>query len=202
MAILQFPEISPPSRLSWRLVPRTQVFTSPLSGGEQTAELPGARWEALIGWNALTKGEVRRLRAFVIQLKGRAGRFYLHDFSHSIPDGVATGSAIVNGSNQVGNSLNTKGWTPNTAAIMRAGDYFSLSTGELKMLTHDANSDALGQTQLKFEPPIRNMPSDGSALTLIKPACVMRLIDDNQDQFTVDGSLVRDYTLSAVEAFQ
>jgi hypothetical protein len=203
MPILTFPyaEISAPSRVAWRLVPRTQVFSSPLNGGEQTAELPGARWEAEITWAALTKPEVRRLRAFVIQLKGRAGRFYLHDFSHASPSGIGTGTPRVNGASQTGNSLITDGWTPSETGILKAGDYFALPTGELKMLTADANSNGSGQATLAFEPPIRTAPTDNHLLTLVRPPCVMRLTDDDQDQFAVSGSLVQDYTLKAVEAF-
>ena len=203
MTILTFPhtEISAPSRVSWRLVPRTQVFSSPLNGGEQTSEQPGARWEADITWAALTKAEVRRLRAFVVQLRGRAGRFYLFDFSHTTPAGVGTGTPLVNGASQTGNSLITDGWTPSTTGILKAGDYFTLSSGELKMLTADADSDAGGNATLSFEPPIRVSPANNGAITLTRPPAVMRLVDDGQDLFAVEGSLVMDYTLRAVEAF-
>lgn len=203
MTLLAFPyaEISAPSRVSWRLTPRTQTFSSPLNGGEQTVELPGARWEAEITWAALTKPEVRRLRAFVVQLKGRAGRFYLHDFSHTAPSGIGTGTPRVMGAGQTGASLVTDGWTASTTGILKAGDYFSLPTGELKMVTQDINSDGSGQATLTFEPPIRTSPANDAVITLTQPSAVMRLTDDNQDQFAVTGSLVQDYTLNAVEAF-
>ncbi len=203
MSILAFPhtEISAPASVSWRLVPRTQVFSSPLSGSEQTTELPGARWEATLTWSTLTRAEIRRLRAFVVQLRGRAGRFYLFDFSHPEPSGVATGTPRVMGGGQTGASLVTDGWTPSTAGILRAGDYFALPTGELKMLTADAASDGAGVATLQFEPPIRTAPADNGVLTLTRPSAVMRLVDDAQDRFAVIGSLVQDYTLDAVEAF-
>lgn len=203
MTILTFPwdQVSAPSRVSFRLVARTQTFQSPFTGSEQTAELPGPRWEADITWAALTKAEVRRLRAVLLQLRGRAGRFYLHDFSHTAPDGVGTGTPRVNGGGQTGASLLTDGWTPSTAGILKAGDYFSLPTGELKMLVADADSDATGAATLQFEPPIRVSPANNASLTLIRPSAVFRLADDNQDQFAVEGSLVEQYTLRAVEAF-
>lgn len=206
MTILDFPytDISAPASIGFRLVPRTQVFVSPLNGGDQTLELPGARWVVSATWSALTKAEIRRLRAFVVQLRGRSGRFRMHDLSHPLPAGVATGTPLVNvtgGAWAGASSVATDGWTAATAGILKAGDYFQFANGELKLLVADASSDANGRATLTFEPPLRGAAADNSALTTVRPSVVLRLKDDDQDHFAVRGSLVMDYTLDAEEAF-
>lgn len=186
-----------PSGLTWRLVHNTQTFISPLNGASQTVELPGARWEASLTWANLTDAEIRQVRAWLASLRGRAGRFYLHDMSHPTPAGTAT-AALVNGAGQAGASLVVDGM--GAGATLKAGDYFSVN-GELKMLTADATANASGQATLVFEPPLRVSPADNAVLTLTQPTCTMRLADDAQDTLAIRPRLTADWALECVEAF-
>lgn len=65
----------------------------------------------------------------------------------------------------------TKGWTINTADIMKTRDWISVLTGvnlnsELKRLIAASASDANGYSVLQFTPILRNYPADGAAITV------------------------------------
>ena len=173
MAILTFPEIIP-NRAEFGLTSNTQAFESPLSGAVQTVELPGARWFARLTFDNRSREKAAALEAFLVRLRGQAGRFYLHDHSHPAPFGAASGSPYVAGAGQTGTSLLTAGWTPNTSAVLKARDYFQVGN-KLRMLVADAGSDGSGFAALVFEPPLITAPSDLAQLIVNKPCAVMML---------------------------
>lgn len=199
MAILTFPQIHPDS-LQWHLANNTQTFTSPLSGATQTLAQPGARWSATMSFRNRRGDELRELQTFITALRGSAGRFRLHNFAQPIPRGTATGSPLVSGSNQLGNTLSTDSWTASTVGIMRAGDYFQVGN-ELKMLTTDSDSDPGGATTLNFEPPLRFAPTDGSTIIINKPTAIFRLTDDRQGRFSHRHGGLADTSIQCIEAF-
>lgn len=172
---IPFPDISPAS-LEWRLVSNTQVFKSPLSGATQTLELPGARWAAALSYFNLEVAQLRVLSAFLVRLRGQAGTFTLHDFARPTPEGLATGTPVVSGAGQSGNTLVTTGWTTSITGILLAGDYIQVGD-ELKMVVADANSDGSGGATLTIEPPWRNSPANGVGIVTNQPKCIMRLAD-------------------------
>lgn len=204
MPTLNYPTLSrQPSSFMMQLRPNTMVFESPLNGAVQTTELPGARWVCEITYDTLSKPDRLLMQAFLSQLRGRAGRVYLWDMSHPRPQGIATGSPLVN-VDQIGATLNTDGWTANQTGIMKAGDLFAVN-GELKRIVSDSNSGASGEAALTFEPPLRATAPNNAALTIDKPKFTAMLIDDEQDAFTSRTSLytIQDagITLRFVEAF-
>lgn len=201
MTTLTWPTSLPrPSGLTFSLRPNSQAFQSPLTKSTQTMEMPGARWVAVVTWSELIKPEIRALRAFLAKLRGRAGRVYLWDMSLETPDGIATGTPLVMGAAQVGSSLVTDGWTNSVTGILLTGDYIGVN-GELKTLVSDADSDAGGQATLVFEPPLRTSPADNAAITLIKPTCTFRLLDDDQDNIPIQAPLRGSITLTFEESF-
>lgn len=199
MATLNFPSDIIPAQCNFRLQYNTQTFKSPLSGVSQTLELAGAKWLATLRFVNLSTQQARILGAWYSQLRGEAGRFYLHDFSLENPQGIATGSPVVSGADQTGIYLNTSGWTASQTGIMKAGDMIQIGT-ELKTLTADSNSDGSGNATLMFEPPIRVSPTDTSAVVISKPKAIFKLTGDNQGGFPAKAFDQYDYTLEAEEA--
>ncbi|MHC1701487.1 MAG: hypothetical protein AB9900_10970 [Humidesulfovibrio sp.] len=193
-----------PSAFTWHLLPHTQTWTSPLNGSSQTQELPGARWICKLPYRKMREDDWRAFTVFVARLRGAAGRFYLSPL-HALPArGVATGTPLVYGAAQTGTSLITDGWTPSTANILRAGDYFHVATAsgrELKLITADANSASDGKATLVFEPPLRASPADNAALEVTAPSCAMRLTGDDQGQFEWSGVRYGDSSVEMVEAW-
>ena len=148
MPTLTFPSITPKS-VSFGVRFSTQINTSPLSGAVQTVEVPGARWVADIEFSDLDSTETRELVAFLLQLRGAAGRFYLYDHSHRSAAGsnLAAGTVIVDvkeGSTiDTGTALGTHSTTTlqDTTAtfitddIIAAGDYiYNVDNDELRVI--------------------------------------------------------------------
>lgn len=197
MTILTFPSITPNESV-WGLRSNTQQFRSPFTGSVQTIELAGSRWFATLTFNNLTSEDRRTMTAFLVQLRGGSGRFYLYDHSHSTPAGVGTGTPLVKGGSQTGRSLNTDGWTVSQTGILKAGDYFSVND-ELKMVTADCNSDGSGNSTVNFEPPLRASPSDNATITVTQPKAVMMLSEDSVDWQNVP--LFTSFTITCEEVF-
>lgn len=203
MAIFTYPTLSiGPSGITFGLVSNTMVHVAPLSGATQTVEIPGAKWAGQITYNQLEENDMRLLRGFLAQMRGRANRMMIWDFSNPIPNGVATGTPIVATAAIKGAvTLATSGWTISQTNIMKIGDYFATSTGELKIIVADVNSSATGTALLTFEPPARAAIPLSSAITVNTPKVKCMLIDDRQDQIDVRPPILGSATLTFVEAF-
>jgi hypothetical protein len=172
-----------PALFDWQLLSNTQSFSSPFSGAVQTVEMPGARWAAQFSLNVLDANDAAQWRAFTARLRGQSGRFYLHNLARPTPRGVATGTPIVSGAGQTGNTLTTSGWTPSTAGILKAGDFIGVN-GELKMVVLDATSDGAGLATLTFEPPLRSSPPNASAIVTNKPTAIFKMDEDSASTST------------------
>jgi len=183
MAILAFPT-NLPSNAEWQLVSNTAMFKSPLNGTVQTTELPGARWHVSLTFPNQTPAEGRILVAFLVALRGEAGRFTLHDHTQPVPRGTITGAPAVVGAGQVGTTINTSGWT----GTLLAGDMIGIG-GELKMVTADVTGAGATTVPVSFEPALRNSPADLSAIVINAPTAVFKLTGDNQAAWKVSPIL-------------
>ena len=201
MATLTFPSSIIPMRTEWALESNSQSFSSPLSRSIQTRELTGSRWLASMVFTDLSNTDARVLAAFLAQLRGMSGRFFLFDYAHRTPRGVGTGTPLVNGASQTGTSLITDGWTPSQTNILRAGDYVEFNN-ELKIITADVNSDGGGNATLTIEPPMRSSPSNNAVITVNDAPATMMLRDDGQAKWANRPGVFSSFSVSAVEAFQ
>ena len=199
MPTLDFPTTIRPASVRWRQRANTQVHESQLSRVATTYELPGSLWAVTLAFSDWRRSELADLEAFVAMLRGRAGRFRLWNHARETPRGIGTGTPLVAGASQTGTTLNTRGWTPNTAGILLKGDYIGVN-GELKMVVADANADASGAAALTFEPPLRASPADLAAITVTRPTAVFRLDTDEVD-FDYARSL-GSLTLPCMEAIE
>jgi len=179
MTTLTFPEFSrlEPAKIEWSLKSNTISFQSPLSGSVQTVEFPGARWNFSFTLENLREDDAALMQAFLMRLRGQAGRFYAHNYARPTPRGTATGTPLVAGAAQAGTTLNTDGWTPSITAL-KAGDFFGINN-ELKMAVLDAVSDGAGAATITFEPPLRAAPADNAVITVSKPTATFMLTEDS-----------------------
>jgi hypothetical protein len=181
MAILTFPAITP-NFTEFGARPLSRVFQSPLSGYVQSTEIPGQSWFASLTFNNLTDADQRVLAAFILSLRGSAGRFYLPDHALITPRGTLGGTPVVKGASQTGRTLAIDGATINITNWLRTGDYFHFDTPaggrELKMLTADASSNGTGDVTLNFESAIRASPADNAPIVTASPSCIMMLPPD------------------------
>ena len=135
------------------------------SGITFTRFLSRHRWTIKASYPYLTTDQGRALRAFVGAQQG--GDKFQFIAASMQPRGVATGTPLVNGAGQTGYSINTDGWTPSIANIMRAGDIFKLGNhSKVYELAADVSSDASGQAVLVTTTPLRMSTTDNDIITV------------------------------------
>lgn len=186
-----------PRGIDWSLQANTQSFPSPLSGSVQTVEMPGAKWKVGFLLENLVESDSATFQAFMVKLRGRAGRFYLHNFARPTPRGTLTGTPLVMGAAQTGNTLIIDGCA--VGATLLAGDFFGVN-GELKMVVADAAANGSGQMTLTLEPPLRSSPADNAAITLVQPTATFMLANDEAKWNTQPGKF-SSFPMDCIEAW-
>lgn len=218
MSILTFPTLTKkaPTSFTFSLTHNTQTFESPLNKAVQTYELPGARWSFTGTWENITDLDARILKGWLAKLRGAAGRFYMWDMQHPRPAGFAAGSGTLDSQaagvmtatwNVAFITADSSVFTADSSLLIPAsflwfqpGDYIGVG-GELKMVTDSAYGSGTSVT-ISVEPPFRTPPEVGAAITFIKPTCVMRLVDDNQDRMEYNKNRnLTSCTISGIEVF-
>ena len=189
-----------PSTIEMGIVYNTQVSTSPLSGDVKTLELPGARWRVRMSFNDLEPEETRPLLAWLSDLRGSAGRFLVHDFSHPVPRGGTTSATYTLGNRTSINLASVVGGS------LQVGDLFSIrATGsdipELKIVTQ-----ITGTNIYRFEPTARlihtSYPAAGVlGLGSAARAHMMLTSDDQSFHATAEKGLISNITIEAIEVF-
>jgi len=205
MTTIAFPTLSraAPSSMQWRLESNTRTFVSPLDGSVYTTEMPGAKWAFTLDLPSLQEADAALLQAFLLKLRGQTNNFTMHNWARPIPRGTALGSPVVNNSSgspltsQTGASLITNGWT--AGATMKAGDYFGVNS-ELKMSVADSTADGGGNMVLTFEPPLRNSPSHGAAITTTRPTAIFMLTEPRSEWSNSPGGF-SSFSLQGIEQF-
>jgi hypothetical protein len=76
ITILPWPQTLQPSLMQLHLQSLTARFTSPLTRGVQTQELPGGRFRLSLNLPPMREDKAREARAWFAKLRGGAGRFY------------------------------------------------------------------------------------------------------------------------------
>jgi hypothetical protein len=180
------------------LVSNTRRFTSPFNNAVQTIELTGARWKATYTTPPLTRAQRAELQAFLIKLRGGANTFNAYDPDGKTAMGTPTGTPLVNGGSQTGNSLIIDGCSAGITGWLKVGDYFSVN-GELKMIIADVNTNGSGEATLTFEPSLRASPANNAVIDVTTPTCEMMLVDDDQAQWDSNEHKLSIITFSGIE---
>ncbi len=157
---MDFPDI-PASQFSLTLQHNTHSYESPLTGATQTSSLPGTKWKAVATYSNKQGADARKLKAFVMGLKGRTSLF-----NYFPPDldqqGQGAAPITVNGNSQLGGSINIKSTDLNTL-LFGAGDYLTVN-GELKTALADCSTDGAGLANVLFAPDLRKSPAHASTI--------------------------------------
>lgn len=169
------------TRTRFGLARVTGLFESSFTGATQTIERPGGRFTAEYALPPMLRAKAAAWVAFMVALRGAVGTFKGFDPDAKTPRGIATGTPLVKGAGQVGNTLLTDGWTVGQTGILKAGDYLSLAlpSQRLYLVVEDANSDGSGNATLIIEPSLRESPNDNAALTVTNPFGLFRLASDD-----------------------
>lgn len=169
--------------------------TSPFTLETQHFKWPGAQWFADVTMPPIKGRKVAAdWIAFGLNLEGTYGTFLMGDPMAKKPRGVATGTPVVNGANQEGNTLVTSGWTSSITGILKKGDYIQIGSGtssKLYMVTQDANSDGSGVANLNIQPALRTPPADGAAIITQNTVGLFRMVDNNFSWSVSPGDIYR-----------
>lgn len=176
--LVNMPQSSCMASITMGLVRVVGVSQSPFTLEEQSYKWPGEMWTVDFVMPPMKDDVAREWKAFGLKLQGQYGYFLMGDPLGRVPKGVATGTPLVNGINQNGNTLSTNGWTPNVQNILMAGDYIQLGSGvssKLHMVTENVNSNSSGEANLPLEPALRSSPADNAPIVVNNPRGVFRL---------------------------
>ena len=183
-----FPSSPAPSSLKIRSVQPTLVSTAH-SLQRQVRSRGGHRWLLTATWPVLKRSEWAAFFAFAQTQRGQYGNFtFVLPGNLATPQGVATGTPLVNGASQAGRSVVTDGWTPSTSGILKAGDVIKFAgQNKIYMLTDDANSDGGGNATLAIEPALFASPADNEALTVSNVPFTVAFTGDTRESDYVPG---------------
>ena len=179
------------------------VSTSPFTFQEQAQKHQGQKWQVEIQLPPMVRADAEEWIGFLLSLNGREGTFLVGDPLGGTPRGIATGTPVIKGGSQTGNSLVTDGWTAGQTGILKRGDWINWGSGSTtalhKILT-DANSDGSGDATFDIWPAIRTSPSDNDTITLTDCKGVFRL-PSNEMAWTADNAHHYGLAVAGMEAF-
>lgn len=190
-----------------RFIPVSSVggFRSPFTGQRQVFAHPKQNWRVVLDIVAMNREDGDAFVGQLLSLNGGFGTFYFGDPLYTTPKGVATGTPVVNGGSQTGNTLITNGWTPSQTGILKAGDWLQVGTSSSRQLVKvsaDANSDGAGQAILEIFPRIRIAFADNTSIVTSSPKGVFSLDSFDSSAWEIDAdSLIKGISLSAYEAY-
>lgn len=195
---ITLPSTPAPSEI--RIAPRSivAVSVSPFSGAQQAYQHQGQFWQADISLPPMRIADAAPWMAAFLQLNGRYGTFYLGNAAMKTPRGTATGTPLVKGASQTGQSLVTDGWTAGVTGILKQGDYLQIEN-RLYMVIVDANSDGTGNATLDIWPRLRSAPADNAPITVSNCKGLFRLTTNEMPWVHKPGGIV-ELSFSAVEA--
>jgi|TARA_R110000823_G_C15887253_1_gene495700 hypothetical protein len=164
------------------------VTESPFTKQEQVYEHEGSQWKATVTLPPMLKTNASIWLAFLMSLRGQRGTFKLGDQDRKTIQGTATSTILVNGADQVGNSINLDGFTPSRANVFKAGDYIQINS-YLYMISADASANASGEATVYVEPSLRSAIetiNDGTTVIYTNTTTIMRL-DTNELEWQTDN---------------
>ena len=190
------------AQVTLRAVNQTAMTMSPFTYKQQIYNHSGQRWEAECQVPPLKRDDAEEWIAWLLSLNGRAETFLMGDPLGATARGTLGGTPVVNGDDQVGNSLTIDGCSNSITNWLKAGDYVQLgsaSTATLHKILQSVNTNASGQATLDIWPSMRTAPSDGSTIVTSNAVGRFRLNSGQQD-WTINNISSYGITFAAVEA--
>jgi hypothetical protein len=147
-----------------------------------------------------TKEQASLWIAFFLKCKGQLNTFTASDPDWQINLGAWSGTPLVKGASQTGNSLLIDGCNTSVTGWGKAGDYFNVNS-KLYRLTDNCNSNGSGEVTLTFEPPIYNAPADNAPITCNPATANMILTSDVISEWVSSfGRIYETKTFTGMEA--
>jgi hypothetical protein len=194
-----------PQDVTMRMVNLIGETVSPFSGSQNEQQWPGQWFELEAVLRPMLRVDYEAVVGFLGALNGKYGTFLFGDRNAKTPQGMATGTPLVNGAvAALNNQITTKGWTALVNGILKAGDYMQITTAggpqRLYKLLFDMNSDASGHATAIVFPTVREALTDALAITLNNTAGTFRLME-NSSEWKIARSRSTAISFKAREAF-
>lgn len=172
---------------------------SPFSYIGQVQKFSGQLWIADVTLPPMGRSDAEPWISFLLKLNGQEGTFLLGDQSATAPRGAATGTPLVKGASQTGQSLITDGWTNSITGILKAGDWIQIGQRLYKVL-NDANSNGSGEATLDIFPRLRESPGDNDAIITVDTVGLFRLSGSSNPVYNVGSDFIYNIAFTAIEA--
>ena len=167
---------TPPSPASMEFTLQDIVASvdNPFTAQQQFQDWQASYLEASVSMPPLTAAQAPAWIAFLMSLRGTLNVFQMGDPLRSTPQGSGAGSPEVNGANQVGYTLATKGWTASASGVLLPGDWLQIGYRLYNNLGI-VNADGSGNATLSIWPQLRESPTDATAIVLNNTQGLFRL---------------------------
>lgn len=181
------------------------ISQSPFTYSQQIIKHQGERWSASVSLPPMKRSDAEPWVSFLLSLKGQYGTFLLGDPNCKTPQGSAStvlGTPVVNGADQLGESLDIDGLPLSVSSYLKAGDYLQLGSGTTSTLHKvlvDVNTDGAGQATVELWPSIKTSPADNATVTLSNTVGKFRL-SGNTQQWQINDISSYGITFDCVEA--
>lgn len=170
---------------------------NPFTFGREVQVFPGARWEIELTFLPMERCQAQKLEAWLLSLRGKAGRFRMGDPFRSLPLGTALGAPLVTAAAAGAETFTSHGWASRQAQAMQAGDFIQLGN-RLHMVLQDVATDATGNASLTVWPPLRENHAAATPI-ITRNARGVFAYADNGREFARDRLQYNTTTLRAVE---
>lgn len=196
---LAWPSLILPKRVRFLESVAVGVVRSPFTYQTQVQKHGGESWGLEVDLPNLTKEDADVFNAWLASLRGQYGTFTFGDPDGAIPRGTALGDPVVDGANQLGDTIATTGWSVSQTGALLQGDWIQIGTRLHKVLA-DVDSDGSGDASIEIFPSLLRSPTNGSSIIVRNTMGLWRLASNVQSGWEVDLSKIYNISFQAYEA--
>jgi len=159
-----------PGPATVKLSSNQPVIVSTSESGKRKSRIQGGHlWIIKMTWVQMLRTLFSPIFAFAVSQRGGHGTFQISLPNFNTPQGIATGTPLVNGIHTAGDeTISTDGWTNSITDIMKGGDVLKFSShSKVYMVTANANSGtSTGPATLSIVPPLIENLADNEVITV------------------------------------
>lgn len=166
---LAMPAVSGPISVQWERDQVVGISESDFSLHRQHVLHTGERWRVTIAFPLMRREHADEWTSFLLAQDSGNGLLLFGDIFNPMPRGSAAGSPVVDGSNQLGETVSIRGFNNNVAGILLPGDKIQIGNQLLQVIRTAATND-MGKAVLDIRPRLRApSPVDGDVVITNNP---------------------------------
>jgi hypothetical protein len=192
------PKVLPPRSIQWDRREFVASNESPFTGATQQYDWMQSLWVGQVSFPPMDRLSHDWWTAFLGLCRGSLNVFQLGDPKGAKAKGTAVtnpGTPLIDGANQTGYSLATRGWPVSAPRILLPGDYVQIGYRFYKIGDVVA-TDSSGHATLPIWPPLRDLPADGTPIITHNCKGLFRLAKNSGNKSSVN---VGNYGLDALD---